>query len=79
MIILRHDPHRQVRVVKTTRQTSPTQLGYVESLQQLVAVDGWASLFFRGLGTRLLANILQSILFAMVWKYIEMEINGTIS
>ena len=28
-------------------------------------------------GTRLIANALQSALFAVVWKYIEAELNGS--
>ena len=42
-----------------------------------LAADGWWGLLFRGLGTRLLANVLQSALFAVVWKYIEGVLNGS--
>ena len=66
-----------IRVVKTTRQTSVTQLGYLEAVQVIVAADGWQGLLCRGLGTRLIANALQSALFAVVWKYIEAELNGS--
>ena len=66
-----------VRVVKTTRQTSATQLSYGQAVQLVVAADGWQGLMCRGLGTRLLANVLQSSLFAVIWKYIEAELNGT--
>ena len=66
-----------VRVVKTTRQTSATQLSYGEAVQLVVAADGWRGLMCRGLGTRLLANALQSSLFAVIWKYVEAELNGT--
>ena len=65
-----------VRVVKTTRQTSETQLSYLDSVRLVVAADGWQGLLCRGLGTRLLANAIQSALFAIVWKYIEAELNG---
>ena len=43
----------------------------------IVAADGWQGLLCRGLGTRLIANALQSALFAVVWKYIEAELNGS--
>ena len=42
----------------------------------VVDADGWSGLLCRGLGTRLLANALQSALFAVVWKYLEAELNG---
>jgi len=37
----------------------------------VVASDGLEGLFLRGLGTRLLANVLQASLFTIVWKQIE--------
>ena len=64
-----------VRVVKTTRQTSATQLSYIGAVQLVVAADGWSGVLCRGLGTRLLANAIQSALFAVVWKYLEAEFN----
>jgi len=65
-----------IRVVKTTRQTSEVQMSYMQAIEHIVATDGWAGLLCRGLGTRLLANAIQSALFAVVWKFIEAEING---
>ena len=53
------------------------QLGYLAAMQLVVVSDGWWGLFCRGLGTRLLANVLQSTLFAVVWKYIEGALNNT--
>ena len=66
-----------IRVVKTTMQTSATQMSYFDATQLVLAADGWWGLLFRGLGTRLLANVLQSALFAVVWKYIEGVLNGS--
>jgi hypothetical protein len=37
----------------------------------VIATDGPAGLFLRGLGTRLTVNALQAILFTVVWKQIE--------
>ena len=65
-----------IRVVKTTTQTAATQISYLEATQLVLAADGWQGLLFRGLGTRLLANAIQSALFAVVWKYIEAEMSG---
>ena len=63
-------------MVKTTTQTAATQISYLEATQLVLAADGWQGLLFRGLGTRLLANAIQSALFAVVWKYIEAEMSG---
>ena len=57
-----------VRVLKTTRQTSPTTLSYREAAQQVIAKDGVRGLFGRGLGTRLATNALQAAIFSVVWK-----------
>ena len=50
-------------------------MGYLDALNLVVAADGWWGLLCRGLGTRLLANAIQSALFAVIWKYIEAEMN----
>eukprot|EP00967_Tisochrysis_lutea_P093001 scaffold134292_cov35-Tisochrysis_lutea.AAC.2 len=63
-----------IRVIKTTKQTSATTLTYVDALQLVVSTDGWTGLLFRGLGTRLLANALQSALFSVVWKAVEVNL-----
>ena len=44
---------------QTTKQTSMASTSYVEVVSGIVARDGLASLFFRGLGTRLLTNAIQ--------------------
>ena len=63
-----------VRVVKTTTQTSAAPLTYLEATRHVVAMDGVSGLLTRGLGTRLLANALQSTLFAVIWKLLEAEL-----
>ena len=60
-----------LRVLKTTRQTSPTTIGYGEATKQIIDKDGLLGLFTRGLGTRVLTNALQASLFTVVWKYFE--------
>jgi hypothetical protein len=59
-----------LRVLKTTRQTSMEPVGYVESARQIIAKDGYAGLFGRGLKTRILTNGLQGALFTIGWKAI---------
>ena len=57
-------------------QTSAVQISYLQAMEMIIAADGWTGLLCRGLGTRLLANALQSALFAVIWKMIEAHING---
>ena len=49
------------------------QMSYIDATRYVVAIDGVVGLLTRGLGTRLLANALQSTLFAVIWKYVEAE------
>lgn len=60
-----------IRVVKTTRQTYATPISYPQAVRHVVATDGLIGLFGRGLKTRLLANGMQGMLFAVLWKAIE--------
>jgi len=60
-----------IRVLKTTRQTSPVTITYKEAIDQIIAKDGVIGLFTRGLGTRVLTNALQASMFTVVWKYLE--------
>lgn len=58
------------RVVKTTKQSlgSKHDLSYSETIQMVLAADGWKGLFGRGLRTRIFANSLQSIVFTIIWR-----------
>jgi hypothetical protein len=60
-----------IRVVKTVKQTSADNLGYVGTVKQIIAQDGLQGLFFRGLSTRLLSNAAQGVMFSVLWKYID--------
>jgi len=60
-----------LRVVKTVRQTSAISVTYVQATRLVLAQEGFHGLMCRGLGTRLLANLIQSALFAVVWKAVE--------
>lgn len=59
-----------VRVVKTTKQSlgSRQSVTYAEVIRIVIAADGWRGLFGRSLGTRLLTNALQSIVFTVIWR-----------
>ena len=64
----------------STRTESVPSLSPLEPFSQareIVDEDGWAALFVRGLGTRLLVNALQAALFTVLWKTIEdVLVNG---
>ena len=57
-----------IRVLKTARQTSEVVVSYTEAAQQIVRQDGWAGIFGRGLGVRLLTNGIQASMFTVLWK-----------
>merc|ERR1719145_203188 len=64
-----------LRVLKTTRQTALEPVGYMESAKQIIAAEGYAGLFGRGLGTRILTNGIQGALFTIGWKAIAEMMN----
>ena len=57
--------------MKTAKQTSATQTTYSETIAKIVEKDGWHGLFFRGLGTKIISNGLQAMLFTIVWRYVQ--------
>lgn len=63
-----------VRVVKTLRQTMSDNedSNYVSIISNLYRESGLYGLMGRGLGTRVLSNGLQSIIFTIVWKLIPL-------
>eukprot|EP00127_Corallochytrium_limacisporum_P006616 Clim_evm45s231 gene=Clim_evmTU45s231 len=64
-----------IRVIKTTRQTFDRPVSYMEAAQVVIKQDGLAGLFGRGLKTRFLANGMQGLLFTVLWKYFEEQMN----
>eukprot|EP00951_Prasinocladus_malaysianus_P004633 scaffold32631_cov41-Prasinocladus_malaysianus.AAC.1 len=65
-----------LRVIKTVKQTSADpNLSYAGAVKNVVQQGGVGALFGRGLQTRLLTNILQSMVFSVAWKAIEEELN----
>lgn len=59
-----------VRVIKTMKQSmgSKHAVSYLETINMILAADGWKGLFGRGLRTRLYANALQSLVFTVIWR-----------
>jgi hypothetical protein len=65
-----------LRVLKTYRQTHAGDIGYLQSAKEIVEKDGVRGLFGRGLGTRIVTNGLQGLLFSILWKVIQDAISG---
>jgi len=63
-----------LRVIKTVKQTNAdASLGYVGVIKSILAKDGMKGLFGRGLSTRLITNMAQSMVFSVGWKAIEVR------
>jgi len=60
-----------IRVLKVQVQDAGGQLGYIEAAQAVMAKGGPSALFLGGLGTKLLSNGLQAMLFTVCWRYVE--------
>lgn len=60
-----------IRVLKTTRQTYETPISYTDAAKEIIAKEGLAGLFGRGLKTRLLANGMQGMMFTVIWKGVQ--------
>lgn len=58
-----------LRVIKTTRQTFPETISYMDVVRTVIQKDGVIGLLGRGLKTRLLANGVQGLMFSVLWKY----------
>jgi len=57
-----------LRVLKTTRQTATVPISYKDAASEIIAKEGWAGLFGRGLKTRIIANGIQGAIFTIGWK-----------
>jgi hypothetical protein len=60
------------RIVKTAKQSHTNgAITYKQIVEEIVAKDGMAGLFGRGLKIRLFTNGLQGIMFSVIWKYLD--------
>lgn len=57
-----------IRVIKTSKQSSTVPITYSQVVKQIVEKEGVSGLFLRGLGTKLIANGIQGILFSVLWR-----------
>lgn len=56
-----------IRVVKTFKQTSEVAISYPNVIRQIIKTDGVSGIFFRGLGTRVIAHGVNGIVFTVAW------------
>eukprot|EP00920_Eleutheroschizon_duboscqi_P024482 GHVT01060832.1.p1 GENE.GHVT01060832.1~~GHVT01060832.1.p1 ORF type:complete len:342 (-),score=78.40 GHVT01060832.1:3410-4435(-) len=68
-----------IRVLKTTKQTSPEPLSYPAAARGIIAKDGLLGLFGRGLSTRILTNGMQGMVFSVGWKALEQRLKDRAS
>lgn len=64
-----------LRVVKVTKQTYHEPISYRKAVSIVIEKDGVIGLFTRGLGTKILANGFQGIMFTVTWKFFEEQLN----
>lgn len=64
-----------LRVLKTVRQTSTANVGYLEAAKDIVGREGYTGLFGRGLRIRIAVNGVQGALFTVSWKAMSEYLN----
>lgn len=67
------NPIRVVKTVKQAAAASNLDMSYVETINAICKKDGWAGLMLRGLGSRIITNGIQSIVFTIIWKWVSLN------
>ena len=60
-----------LRVIKTTKQTFPGSISYVDTVKHVIKEDNISGLFGRGVKTRIMTNALQGMLFTVCWTLLK--------
>ena len=55
------------------KQANSVTISYPKAFKEVVATDGILGLMGRGLGTKIISNGIQGVLFSILWKTIEGE------
>lgn len=69
-----------LRVLKVKRQAASHAAsgaeGYINDIKEVIAKDGLYGMFFRGLGTKMIAGAIQGAFFAVFWNWllVKMEL-----
>ena len=58
-------------IEQVAKQASTVNVSYPTAIKEIIAKDGLKGLFFRGLGTRLLTNAMQGMMFTVIWRALE--------
>jgi hypothetical protein len=58
-------------LAQVAKQAHVSTITYPQAVREIIAKDGLRGLFFRGLGTRLLTNGLQGMMFTVIWRFLE--------
>jgi hypothetical protein len=56
-------------IMKTYRQTSSVPVSYSQAFVQITQSNGFWALFYRGLGTRIWVDAINSVVFTVLWKF----------
>ena len=65
-----------IRVLKTYKQTHATNISYIDGIKDIVNKTNITNFFIRGLSSRLFIHGIQSSLFVILWKKIELILNS---
>ena len=57
-----------IRVLKTCKQVSTKSTTYVDVYKNITTNQGISSLMFRGLGTKIISNGIQGMMFSILWR-----------
>jgi hypothetical protein len=60
-----------IRILKTYKQSNTVNISYSEALREIMKSKGLGNFYFRGLGTKLILNGLNSSMFLVLWKKLE--------
>ena len=65
-VTVRHCSHQRLRLTRGSLLVPAAA-----AAKSIIATDGLYGLFIRGLGTRVLANGLQGLMFSVLWRYLQ--------
>ena len=60
-----------IRILKTYKQSNKENITYFQALREIRESKGLVNFYFRGLGTKIILNGLNSGLFLVLWKKFE--------
>ena len=58
-------------MIKTSRQTAIIDRSYLKVVEKIRRKSGLKGLLFRGIGVRIVSNVIQGLCFNVLWKYLQ--------